>query len=155
MKPLYLCLACILVLSAGCGHEPKVSGPQGMVPRIDHILLEVKDLDRSFKFYHDELGLKLKKGSGDFMILESANVGVYLWSKRWAWSPPPPEGARPPQGMYPHLVFSDVKGLVERLRHDGYRIVSEAQVHIYGTEAFVADPDGFVWALISDAAEGR
>jgi uncharacterized glyoxalase superfamily protein PhnB len=51
--------------------------------------------------------------------------------------------------MYPHLVFSDVKGLVERLRRDGYRIVSDAKNHSYGTEDFVADPDGFVWVLIS------
>jgi lactoylglutathione lyase len=149
MKALPFCLAGVLLLSAGCGHEPKANSSQWVVPRVGHILLEVKDLDRSVKFYRDELGLKLEKRSKDFAVLESANVGVYLWSKHWDWSPPPPAGPRPPQGMYPHLVFSDVKGLVERLRRDGYRIVAEPKDHIYGTEAFVADPDGFVWALIS------
>ncbi len=82
-------------------------------------------------------------------MLEAANIGIYLWSKRWKWSPPPPDSGRPPQGMYPHLVFPDVKGLVEKLRRDGYRIVAEPKEHMYGTEAFVADPDGYVWALIS------
>ncbi len=148
MKLFYLYLACVLLLSASCRHEARVTDSQSAVPTVGHILLEVKDLDRSVKFYHDELGLKIKKRSGDFVMLEAANIGIYLWSKRWEWSPPPDSG-RPPQGMYPHLVFPDVKGLVEQLRRDGYRIVAEPKYHIYGTEAFVADPDGYVWALIS------
>src|SRR5512135_1651723 len=149
MKSFYLSLAFVLLLAGSCKHEAKVTGSQGALPAIDHILLEVTDLDRSVKFYHGELGLTIKERSGDFAVLEAANVGLYLWSKRWRWSPPSPEGGRPPQGIYPHLVFADVKGLVERLRRDGYRIVAEPKRHLYRTEAFVADPDGFVWALIS------
>jgi catechol 2,3-dioxygenase-like lactoylglutathione lyase family enzyme len=125
--------------------EAKESAP----PPIDHILLEVKDLNRSIAFYRDQLGLTLKKRSGDFATLESANVGVYLWSKRWDWSSPPPKEGRTPQGMYPHFVIPDVKGTMARLRKAGYHIVAEAKDYDYGTEGFVADPDGFVWALIS------
>ena len=109
----------------------------------------MKNLDRSIAFYRDQLGLTVKKRSGDFVTLESANVGVYLWSKRWKWSPSPPKEGRSPQGMYPHFVIPDVKGTMERLRQAGYRIVAEAKDYDYGTEGFVADPDGFVWALIS------
>jgi catechol 2,3-dioxygenase-like lactoylglutathione lyase family enzyme len=149
MKFFYLYLACVLLLLVSCGHEAKVTDSQSTLPAVDHILLEVKNLDRSVKFYHDELGLEIKKRSGDFAVLEAANIGIYLWSKRWKWSPPPPDSGRPPQGMYPHFVVPDVKGLVERLRHKGYQIVADPKEHSYGTEAFVADPDGFVWALIS------
>ncbi len=149
MKSFYLYLLCVLLLSVGCGHKSKVSNSQSALPAVDHILLEVKDLDRSVKFYHDELGLKIKSRSGDFAVLEAANIGVYLWSKHWKWSPPPPESGRPPQGMYPHIVVPDVKGLVERLRRDGYQTVADPRHHLYGTEAFVSDPDGYVWALIS------
>ena len=139
------CLALMVGSRAVAREEPKLGTP----PLIDHILLEVKDLNRSIAFYRDQLGLKLRKRSKDFVTLESANVGVYLWSKRWKWSPPPPQAGRPPQGMYPHLVMPDVKGAVQRLRQAGYRIVADAKDYRYGTEAFVADPDGFVWALIS------
>ncbi len=149
MKSFYLYLACVLLLLASCGHEAKMTDSQSTVPAIDHILLEVKNLDRSVEFYHDELGLEIKRRSGDFAMLKAANIGIYLWSKRWKWSPPPPDSGRPPQGMYPHFVVPDVKGLVERLRHKGYQIVADPKEHSYGTEAFVADPDGFVWALIS------
>ncbi len=149
MKSFYLYLACVLLLSVGCGREARVTDSQHPVPVVDHILLEVKDLDRSVKFYHDELGLEIKRRSGDFAMLEAANIGIYLWTKHWKWSSPPPDSGRPPQGIYPHIVFPDVKGLVEQLRRDGYRIVADPKHHIYGTEAFVADPDGYVWALIS------
>ncbi len=149
MKLIYLFLMCVLLVSAGCQHRARVTDSQRGLPAADHILLEVKNLDRSVKFYHDEVGLQIKSRSGDFAMLEAANIGIYLWSKHWEWSPPPPAGVRSPQGMYPHLVVPDVQGLVERLRGDGYRIVAEPKHHLYGTEAFVADPDGYVWALIS------
>lgn len=149
MKSIYLLLTCVLLIPAGCGHQTRKVDSQSAVPTVDHILLEVQDLGRSLKFYHDELGLEIRSRSGDFAMLEAANIGIYLWEKHWKWSPSPPEGGRPPQGMYPHLVFPDVRGVVERLRRDGYRIVADAKSHIYGTEAFVADPDGYVWALIS------
>ena len=66
MKSFYLYLACVLLLSIGCRHETRATDSQRTVPAVDHILLEVKDLDRSVKFYHDELGLKIK---GDREIL--------------------------------------------------------------------------------------
>jgi uncharacterized glyoxalase superfamily protein PhnB len=50
--------------------------------------------------------------------------------------------------MYPHWEMADVEALVARLKAAGYRIVQEPEQHSFGTEAFVADPDGYVWALI-------
>src|SRR5438105_15668722 len=95
----------VFLCSPGCRSLAK-SETVRSAPRVDHILLEVKDLDQSIKFYRDELGLTQKSRSGDFVILEAANVGVFLWTKHWEWSPPPPQGLRPPQGMYPHFVIA-------------------------------------------------
>jgi catechol 2,3-dioxygenase-like lactoylglutathione lyase family enzyme len=119
-------------------------------PPIDHILLEVKDLKRSLEFYENYLGLHLKKKSGDFAMLESGNVGIYLWSNHWPWSPPAQKLPRPQSGMYPHFAVTDTKAFVSKLRQAGYRIVQEVKDYDYGTEAFVADPDGFIWALITE-----
>lgn len=125
-------------------------GAAAQAPAVDHILFEVKDVERSLKFYHDELGLEIKSRHGDFVILKTANVDIALWGDHWKWSPPPPgSGERPPAGVYPHLAVKDVRGTVSKLEKAGYRVVGKPQWHTYGTEAFVADPDGYVWSFIS------
>ena len=118
-------------------------------PSIHHILLEVEDLDRSVAFYRDRMGLTLKSRSKDFITLDSENVGVYLWSARWDWEEKPRENERSGLGMYPHFAVKDARVTVEALREAGDAIVQEPRSYNWGVEAFVADPDGYTWALIS------
>jgi uncharacterized glyoxalase superfamily protein PhnB len=82
-------------------------------------------------------------------MLEAGNLGIYLWQSHWGWEGPRRPDERLGLGIYPHLAVSDVGQLVERIRAAGYTVVQEPEHHFYGTEAFVADPDGYVWALIS------
>src|SRR5437879_5923665 len=118
-------------------------------PKIDHILLEVANLKKSIAFYHDLLGLQVKSQSKDFVILESGNVGVFLSSTHWDWDEKRPSNARPGWGMYPHFAVADVAAMIEHARKAGYRIAQEPRKYSWGTEAFVADPDGYIWALIN------
>jgi hypothetical protein len=62
-----LALAPVTVL----GEEPKsqLSSP----PKIDHILLELSDLNASIAFCHDFVGLRLKSQSDWFVMLESGS----------------------------------------------------------------------------------
>ena len=118
-------------------------------PKIDHILLEVADLKKSIAFYHDLLGLNLKSQHGEFVMLESANAGVFLWSKRWNWEKPRPPAERQGLGMYPHFKVKNVGEVVERARKAGYTVIQEPRHYLWGTEAFLSDPDGYVWALVN------
>jgi len=118
-------------------------------PKIDHILLEVTDLNKSMAFYHDLLGLEVKSQSRIFAMLQSGNVGVFLSSTHWDWDEKRPTGNRPGWGMYPHIGVADVAATIERARKAGYRIAQEPRKYNWGTEAFVADPDGYVWALVN------
>jgi catechol 2,3-dioxygenase-like lactoylglutathione lyase family enzyme len=138
-----LTLAPVTVL----GQEPKsqVSSP----PKIDHILLEVSNLSASIAFYRDFLGLRLKSQSDWFVMLESGNVGVFLRNSRWNWEKPRQSGEQLGLGMYPHFEVSDAAAMVEKARKAGYRVVQEPRKYDFGTEAFVADPDGYTWALVS------
>jgi catechol 2,3-dioxygenase-like lactoylglutathione lyase family enzyme len=139
----YFFLAPVTVL----GQEPKsqVSSP----PKIDHILLEVSNLPASIAFYRDFLGLRLKSQSDWFVMLETGNVGVFLRNSRWDWEKPRQSGEQLGLGMYPHFEVSDAAAMVEKARKAGYRIVQEPRKYDFGTEAFVADPDGYTWALVS------
>ena len=125
------------------------SAQEQALPKIDHILLEVGDLEKSIAFYHDFLGLQIKSQSRIFAMLQSGNVGVFLSSTHWDWDQKRPTNARPGWGMYPHFEVADVAATVERARKAGYRIAQEPRKYSWGTEAFVADPDGYIWALIN------
>ncbi|HEX4665473.1 MAG TPA: VOC family protein [Chthoniobacterales bacterium] len=123
--------------------------PASQPPRVDHILLEVKDMKASVAFYRDLLGLRVKSEKPDFTLLESGNVGVFLSTGHWEWDEARPKNARPGWGMYPHFDVADVAEVIERARKAGYRIAQEPRKYNWGTEGFVADPDGYVWALVS------
>ena len=125
--------------------DAQVSAP----PKIDHILLEVSNLKASIRFYRDFLGLRLKSQSDWFVMLESGNVGVFLRNSRWGWEKPRQSGEQLGLGMYPHFDVDDAAAMVDKARRAGYRVVQEPRNHDFGTEAFVADPDGYAWALVS------
>lgn len=134
---------------ATCAAGPLPSEGAQPPPRVDHILIEVKDLKTSLAFYRDALGLRLESSSRTFATLRAANLGVFLWTKHWDWEAPRGEQPTPGFGMYPHLEVPDVPGAVTRLRAAHYKVLQEAHEYRWGTEAFVADPDGYVWALVS------
>lgn len=136
--------ACLLISLPSCAPRINKAG----LPAVDHILLEVSDMKASISFYRDMIGLQIKSDRGDFVKLEAKNIGVSLWSKHWDWESPRAKDERLGLGMYPHLQVSDVKAVVERARRAGYKIVQEPKKYFWGTEAFVADPDGYVWAII-------
>ena|SRR5207244_1267629 len=136
---------CALVLLFAAVASAQEQAP----PKIDHILLEVGDLEKSIAFYHDFLGLQIKSQSRIFAMLESGNVSVFLSSTHWDWDEKRPTNARPGWGMYPHFAVVDVAATIERARKAGYRIVQEPRKYNWGTEGFVADPDGYVLALIN------
>ena len=51
--------------------------------------------------------------------------------------------------MYPHLVVNNVGDVIEEAKRKGYRVVQKPRKYNWGTEAFLCDPDGYVWALVT------
>ncbi len=141
----------IAICAAVLLFKATASSQESSPPKIDHILLEVADLKKSIAFYHDLLGLEIKSQSKDFAVLGSGNVGVFLSSTHWDWDEKRPANARPGWGMYPHFAVADVAATVERARKAGYKIAQEPRKYNWGTEAFVADPDGYVWAFVNSS----
>ncbi|MGO8705460.1 MAG: VOC family protein [Candidatus Brocadiia bacterium] len=121
---------------------------RGEPPRVDHIRLEVSNMPASVVFYRDMVGLRERSVTKEFSVLEAANIGIFLSAKPWGWLTPRAADERPGWGMYPHFEVDNVRQLAARLKAHGYTIVQEPQQHSFGTEAFVADPDGYVWALV-------
>jgi catechol 2,3-dioxygenase-like lactoylglutathione lyase family enzyme len=155
IRSLYCLILCLAASSGYIFLKPvsafaaDAESPVDTAPKIDHILLEVSNLDASIAFYRDILGVGLKSRSANFVMLESGNVGIYLWSARWDWEQPRSNGERQGLGMYPHFSVGDASAVVEKARKAGYRIIQEPRTYNWGTEAFIADPDGYTWALVS------
>ena len=93
------CVVLALLLFVGA----IVRGQEQSPPKIDHILLEVADLKKWIAFYHDLLGLRIKSESKEFAMLEAANVGVFLWTKRWDWEKSARQGRTARLGDVPAL----------------------------------------------------
>jgi catechol 2,3-dioxygenase-like lactoylglutathione lyase family enzyme len=142
----FLIVLGLVSMLAGCMGGTK--SPAGKPPAVDHILLEVSDLKASLAFYRDFLGLPVKSNDGHFAMLAAGNLRVALWDKRWDWEAPKTKDERPGLGMYPHLKVPDVTVMVNRARKAGVNIIQEPRRYHWGTEAFIADPDGYIWALV-------
>jgi lactoylglutathione lyase len=144
---LFLIMSGLALLLVGCAGNTKV--PVGNLPAVDHILLEISDMNTSITFYRDLLGLSVKSNDGHFAMLQAENMRVALWDKRWDWEAPKTKDQPPGLGMYPHLKVLDVKETVKHARKAGYKIIQEPRSYYWGTEGFIADPDGYIWALVN------
>jgi catechol 2,3-dioxygenase-like lactoylglutathione lyase family enzyme len=106
-------------------------GPVGL----HHVTLNVDDVDASVKFYTEALGLKVRSDRPDFSFrgawLDAGSQQVHLV-----------EG-RAPENLGQHfaLAFSDLSGIVARLREKGYE-VTEPAASGTSLQAFVVDPAG-------------
>ena len=118
-------------------------------PAVHHILIEVSDLGKAIQFYEGGLGFTVMSNSGGFATLKGKTVDIYLSVGHHAWEKERSAAGQPGQGMYPHVLTDDVPALVAKLKAAGYRIVDEPRTYSWGVEAFAADPDGYVWAIVS------
>lgn len=134
---------------AASADSSQQKGVETAVPALHHILIEVKDINSSLRFYRDCLGLRLSSRSGDFVTLESTNAGIYLWQNHRAWEKDRPQGDRSGIGMYPHFDVPHIIAATNRFKASGYKIVQPPITYDWGKEAFVQDPDGYVIALVT------
>jgi catechol 2,3-dioxygenase-like lactoylglutathione lyase family enzyme len=132
------------------------------ITALDHVVLRVRDLDRSIAFYRDVLGLPIecledyRAGTRPFI---SARVGGQLIDLV------PDPGYDPDAGMrsggFMHLCVRVTGGLerdvLPRVRALGVEVVEDApMIRLgatgYGRSIYVRDPDGYVVELKEETA---
>ena len=151
IRCLILCLAGYtnyIVVRPTSAFGADTKSPVSTPLKVDHILLEVST-NRFDCILPGFPRTSSQISEQRFVMLESDNVGVFLWSARWDWEKPRANGEREGLGMYPHFEVSDAAAIVDRARQAGYRIVQEPRKYDWGTEAFIADHDGYTWAFVS------
>lgn len=123
----------------------KASSP-GAVTGVDHLLLTVSDIDRSVHFYRDVLGMRVEYRSLHFVLLRAGNFGIALSSRPWNFEK---KGEPKGVGMIPHFITPDMDRFAARMKQNGIPWLRGPVRESFGIEAFIADPDGYQWAVLA------
>jgi hypothetical protein len=141
-----------------------------MEPRVNILTLGVDNLETSFKFYHEGLGLPSKGIVGKefehgevvfFDFPGGMKLAIYA-RKNLAWDAEIPEERRAAtEFSIGHMVGSreEVDRVMDEAKNAGARIVKPAQDAFWGGyHGYFQDPDGHLWEVIwnpQDSVEGN
>ena len=116
-------------------------------PRLHHLLLQAKDLQRAEDFYLGFLGFTVRKHDTlpDGRVLTSTNEGLGLTYGRGG----------EPGTVVEHIAFraSGIRGLAERAEAEGIRVLKPPGPGPYGLTVYLEDPDGNKVELFAEDEE--
>ncbi|MGH2675333.1 MAG: VOC family protein [Actinomycetota bacterium] len=117
---------------------------------MDYVILYVRDLDESVRFYREVLGLPFGDRMETYAEFRLANLKLGLLDRRVV---PDLLGGDPGRGGGSEIVFlvEDVDAEAERLRAGGARILSGPSDRPWGHRTLhLSDPDGHVVELAQE-----
>ncbi len=114
------------------------------IRRIGNIILEVKDLEASLKFYHEILGMPIKnerrnwidlgQESGGMVSLHPASITTSSTSSK-------------ENGILIGLTVGDLPSAMDELKKSNVKVFRDIQERQAGKNAVILDPDGYMIAL--------
>jgi lactoylglutathione lyase len=128
-----------------------------MLKKVEHIGIQVRDLDRSIKFYTEVLGLTLRKRVRlneatelAFLPLGDSEIELICKSTEYTFAK---------EGVVNHLTFrvDDVAGVLEHLRKHGVELIHQQPLVLekLGSRiAFFWGPDGEKMELLAPTVAG-
>jgi len=114
------------------------------IKRIGNVILAVKDLDISIKFYHETLGMPIKNERRNWVDLGTTGAVLSLHP---ASITAPHSGTSVDNGVLIGLTVGDLGSAVEELRTKGVKIYRDIQERDAGKNAIVLDPDDYMISL--------
>ena len=114
------------------------------IKRIGNVILAVKDLDTSIKFYNDILGMPIKNERRNWVDLGSTGA---ILSLHPASITAPHSGTSIDNGVLIGLTVGDLVSATEELKAKGVKIYRDIQERDAGKNAIVLDPDDYMISL--------
>jgi len=114
------------------------------IKRVGNVILAVKDLDKSVKFYNEIIGLPIKQQRRTWVDLGSKGA---LLSLHPASLTSPHVGTSIENGVTIGFIVGDVKSAVEELRSKGVKIYRDVVDREAGKNVIILDPDDYMISL--------
>ena len=124
------------------------------IKRIGNIILEVKDLDISIKFYHEVLGMPIKNERRNWVDLGQQSGGTL--SLHPASITTSHTNASKENCILIGLTVGDLHSAMEELSAAKIEIYRDVQERQAGKNAVILDPDGYMISLFEpDFSENK
>ena len=114
------------------------------IKRIGNIILEVKDLENSIKFYHEILGMPIKNERRNWVDLGQQSGGVLSLHPS---SITTHTGTSKENGILIGVTVGDLHSAMEELSAAKIEIFRDIQERQAGKNAIILDPDGYMVSL--------
>ena len=115
------------------------------IKRIGNIILEVKDLENSIKFYHEILGMPIKNERRNWVDLGQQSGGIL--SLHPASITTSHTGPSKENGILIGLTVGDLNSAMEELSAAKIEIFRDIQERQAGKNAIILEPDGYLTSL--------
>jgi lactoylglutathione lyase len=115
------------------------------IKRIGNIILEVKDLDASIKFYHEILGMPIKNERRNWVDLGRESGGVL--SLHPASITTSHSTSSKENGILIGLTVGDLNSAMDELNSAKVEVFRDIQERQAGKNAVILDPDGYMISL--------
>ena len=114
------------------------------IKRIGNIILEVKDLENSIKFYHEILGMPIKNERRNWVDLGQQSGGVLSLHPS---SITTHTSTSKENGILIGVTVGDLHSALEELSSVNVKIFRDIQERQAGKNAIILDPDGYMISL--------
>ena len=114
------------------------------IKKVGNVILAVNDLDKSLQFYHEIIGLPIKRQRRTWIDLGTSGA---LLSLHPASMTEQHIGSSIENGITIGFLVGDVKSAVDELREKGVTVHREIVEREAGKNAVVLDPDGYLISL--------
>ena len=122
------------------------------IKKVGNVILAVKDIDKSLKFYHEIIGLPIKRQRRSWVDLGTSGA---LLSLHPASLTAQHIGSSIENGITIGFLVGDVKSAVEELKSKGVRIHRDIVDRDAGKNAVILDPDDYLISLFEPTFEDQ
>ena len=114
------------------------------IKRISNVILAVKNMEESIKFYHEILGMPIKNKRDNWVDLGQTGAVLRLHP---AEQSEPHIGTSVQNGVLVGLVVGDVQSAIDELKQKNVTIFRDVQEKEAGKNAIIVDPDDYMISL--------